>query len=83
MDTITISPDRIDRMDSATRAVLALITTGISGGALRETDREPLDVHAALHAVDALAAAGVPPIAVDDDGVPLCLRGSRAHATFE
>lgn len=73
MDAITIPADRLDRMDSTARAVLALMTAGITGGALRDADRDPLDPREALAAVDALTAAGVPPIAVDDDGFPLCV----------
>lgn len=74
MDTITITTDRLARMDSTTRAVLALIATGVTGGALHEPDRDPLDIHEALAAVEALGSAGVPPMAVDDDGFPLCIR---------
>lgn len=58
MDAYTIPADRLARMDPTTRAVLALITTGITGGALREADRDPLDIYDALEAVDALHSAG-------------------------
>ncbi len=83
MDAYTIPADRLVRMDPTTRAVLALITTGITGGALREADRDPLDIYDALEAVDALHSAGVPPIAVGDDGLPTDIWGPARAATVE
>ena len=84
MDAITISVDRLHRLDSTTRAVLALMTAGITGGGLRDADRDPLDVHEALAVVTALTAAGVPPMAVDDDGFPVCVTwGALGGDTFK
>lgn len=74
-DPVTqLTPERLARMDSESRAAIALATTGILGGSYSEEQNEPLPVDAALRAVRVLAAAGVPPIAVDADGMPLVTR---------
>lgn len=71
MEDLTITADRITSMDSCSRAVLALTTTGVLGGALHESDRQSLAADEAMAVVEALTKANVPPIAVDDEGVPL------------
>jgi hypothetical protein len=69
-----LTTERLARLDPESRAAIALATTGILGGSYTEEQNDPLPVDAALRAVRVLAAAGVPPIAVDPDGMPLVVR---------
>lgn len=59
-------------MDSVTRSVIALTTTGVLGPWLDERNRDPLSADEALNVVHVFTAAGVPPTPYsDDEHVPM------------